>query len=170
MDIKHTFLGIWNIPVFIFCHLVVIVKNMYNLCNAGDQVSDFRALIFRMTCCRWEFEFNPLEQRKVCCIQSSGHECYPFCLSKKRCGVWSGRWGLGFCSVDSTCGGTEPLLSLSCGLSWDPSPLGTEVVAGVSLCWKSCPTLWCLPRFQLSNDSLGAQAAGEWALMGAGNY
>lgn len=94
MDIKRTFLGIWNIPVFIFCDLVVIVKNMYNLCNAGDQVSDFRALIFRMTCCRWEFEFNPLEQRKSVLYS----EFWPWMLSllpvKKE--MWSMIWEMGF--------------------------------------------------------------------------
>lgn len=44
---------------------------MYNLCNAGDHITDFRALIFRMTCCRWKFEFNFFlwNKGKVCCIR-----------------------------------------------------------------------------------------------------
>lgn len=166
MDIKHISVHL-KYPSLQF---LVILQLLLKICVTYVMLEiRYQILVY------WYLEWHVVDgnlnsilwnKGKMCCIQSSGHERYPFCLSKKRCGIWSGRWGLGFCSVDSTHGGTEPLLSLSCGVSRDPSPLGIEVVAGVSLCWKSCPTLWCLPRFQLSNDSLAAQAAGEWALMG----
>lgn len=103
--------------------------------------------------------------KKKCVVFSSDQECYPFHLSKKKCGIWPGSGVWVSAPVDSTQGGTEPLLSLSCGQTGIPV-LGTEVVAGVSLCWKSCPTLWCLPGFQVSIDSLATQPTGQWALMG----
>lgn len=114
---------------------------MYNLCNAGDHITDFRVLIFRMTWCRWKFEFKfnffLWNKGKVCCVQSSGHECYPFCLSKKKCGIWPGRWGLGFCSVDSPQGGLS--LSCPCGVLWAGIPLPLAQTWWLLWVWAGSP-------------------------------
>lgn len=148
---------------------------MYNLCNAVDHVTDFCVLMFRMTFCGLKFESNSLRWYKGKAVLYSESDFWRWMLSllPDKWEVWDLSWGMGFGFLlhglypgkywASSAPSSLPQRSqLGSGL---PQLLCTAVVADVSQCQETHPTLWCPPRLQLSSDSLAAMAARQWALM-----